>query len=106
MHSFRRGVTAVALGSLALLCLAARADEAAIRKNLREKLPALPGIDEVTKSPLPGLWELRVGTDLFYTDGEGRYFIQGSIFDTKQQRNLTEERQRKLLDVPFNNLPL
>lgn len=106
MRSFQQRVAAIALGSLALVSTGARADEAAIRKNLREKLPALSTIDEVTKSPLPGLWEVRVGTDLFYSDNDGRYFVQGSIFDTKVQRNLTEERQRKLLAVSFDNLPL
>lgn len=106
MQSFRRHIAAIALGCLSLVSVGAHADEAAIRKNLRERLPTLPAIDEVTKSPLPGLWEIRVGTELFYTDADGRYLVQGTIIDTKVQRNLTEERQRKLLAVSFDSLPL
>src|SRR5206468_4754690 len=89
----------------ALVAAPAHADDAAIRKNLAEKLPSLPAIEEIAKSPLPGLYEIRVGTDLFYTDADGRYFVQGAIIDTKLQKNITEERQRKLLAVAFDTLP-
>jgi thiol:disulfide interchange protein DsbC len=30
-----------------------------------------------------GLYEVRVGTDLFYTDAKGNYLIQGELIDTK-----------------------
>ena len=98
-------VSAVLLGTLGL-STAVQAQEATIRKNLGERLPQLGKIDEVSKSPIPGLFELRIGTDLFYSDAEGNYVIQGSIYDTKQQRNLTEERQDKLLAIDFGALPL
>ena len=55
-------------------------------------LPQLGKIDEVSKTPMPGLFEVRVGTDLFYTDAEGNFLLQGNLIDTKAQRNLTEER--------------
>ena len=35
----------------------ALAGEAEIRKNLPARIPQFPTIDEVTKSPLPGLYE-------------------------------------------------
>jgi thiol:disulfide interchange protein DsbC len=104
MHSTRR-LLAGALALAALIAAPAHADEAAIRKNLAERLPTLPPIEEIAKSPLPGLYEIRVGTDLFYTDADGRYFVQGAIIDTKLQKNITEERQRKLLAVAFDSLP-
>lgn len=40
------------------------AQEAGIRKNIAERLPNFPAIDEVTKMSMPGLYELRVGTDV------------------------------------------
>lgn len=82
------------------------AQEAAIRKNLAERLPNLPRIDEVSKTPVPGLYEVRVGTDVLYTDAEGNYLIQGQIIDTKARRNLTEERVNKLTAIDFASLPL
>jgi thiol:disulfide interchange protein DsbC len=83
------------------------AQEAVIRKNLGERLPNFPKIDEVTKSPVPGLFEIRVGgTEIFYTDAEGNYLVQGNLIDTKNKRNLTEERIAKLTEIDFDSLPL
>jgi thiol:disulfide interchange protein DsbC len=82
------------------------ADEATIRKNLSERLPNFPPIDEVSKTPIPGIFELRVGNDLLYTDEEGQYVIQGSVIDTKTRANLTEARIAKLTQIDFATLPL
>jgi thiol:disulfide interchange protein DsbC len=82
------------------------ADEAGIRKTLSERLPQMGKIDEISKTPMPGLFEVRVGADLYYTDADGNYLLQGRLIDTKQARDLTEERQEKLLAIDFNQLPL
>ncbi len=100
----KRTLTALIAG--ALLAGAAFAQEAAIRKNLLERLPQIGKIDEVSKTPVPGLFEVRVGTDLFYTDAEGNYLIEGQVMDLRNRRNLTEERQAKLLAVDFDTLPV
>jgi thiol:disulfide interchange protein DsbC len=85
----------------------ALAQEAAIRKNLAERLPNLPKIDEVSKTPMNGLFEIRVNdNDIFYTDAEGNFLIQGNLIDTRSKRNLTEERTEKLNAVAFDSLPL
>ena len=89
------------------LCAAsASAQEATIRKHLAERLPTLPKIDEISKTPMNGLFEVRIGTDVVYTDAEGNFLIQGTLIDTRQKRNLTEERMEKLLAVPYDQLPL
>ena len=98
--------TLCALG-LALLAGASFADEAAIRKNLAERIPQLKQIDEVSKSVMPGLFEIRVnGTEIFYTDSEANFLFQGNLIDTKQRRNLTEERIDKLSAIAFDTLPV
>lgn len=100
----RRLLALVALGMYSFFALA---DDAAIRKNLAERLPNLPAIDEISKMPMNGLFEVRVnGTDIFYTDAEGNYLIQGSVFDTKARSNLTEIRTAKLSAIDFAALPL
>jgi thiol:disulfide interchange protein DsbC len=96
---------------LALACAlfagGATAQEAAIRKNLGERLSTLPKIDEITKSPMPGLYEVRVnGSDILYTDAEGNFLIQGNLIDTRLRRNLTEERIDKLTAIDFDSLPV
>jgi hypothetical protein len=63
-------------------------------------------IDEVRTTAMKGLYEVRIGTDLFYTDAKGNYVIQGELIDTKARRNLTEDRINKLTAVDFSALPL
>lgn len=89
-----------------LLAPAARADEAAIRKNLGERYPQLAKLDEVAKTPVAGLYEIRVGTDIFYTDEAGNYLIEGHLIDTRTKQDLTEARITKLSAIDFAALPL
>ena len=92
--------------TLVIWCCGVQAQEAAIRKNMTERLPQLKAIDEVSKTPIPGLYELRVnGTDIYYTDAQGNYLIEGNIIDLRAKRNLTEERVTKLTAVKFDDLP-
>ena len=77
-----------------------------IRKNLAERLPNLPKIDEISKTPVPGLYEVRIGTEIVYTDEQGNYLIQGSLIDTKTRTDLTEARVAKLTAIDFDTLPM
>ena len=95
-------LAAAALG----LALSASAKESAIRKTLAERIPQLEKIDEVRTTPMTGLYEVRTGTDVFYTDAKGNFLIQGELIDTKARRNLTEDRIAKLSAVDFSALPL
>ncbi|MEW6707271.1 MAG: DsbC family protein [Pseudomonadota bacterium] len=81
-------------------------DAAAIRKNLAERLPNFPPIDEISKTPIPGLYELRVGGQLFYSDEQGNHLIEGHILDTRTRTDLTEARLEKINAINFASLPL
>ena len=82
------------------------AQDANLKKTLAERLPSLPKIEEISKTPMPGVFEVRVqGNELFYTDAKGDFLIQGALIDTKQKRNLTEERNDKLSAVSFDSIP-
>jgi thiol:disulfide interchange protein DsbC len=79
--------------------------EATIRKNLSERIPQMPKIEEISRAPINGLYEVRVeDNEIYYTDAEGNYLIQGQIIDTKSRRNLTEDRLDKLNSIDFNAL--
>jgi thiol:disulfide interchange protein DsbC len=104
MTSIRNAAALILAAALAFA--AAAQDVEKIRKNLTERLPLLPKIDEVTKTPMPGLYEVRVGDDIFYSDDKGDFLIQGSLIDAKGQKNITEERQAKLLNIAFDQLPV
>jgi thiol:disulfide interchange protein DsbC len=85
---------------------AAHAQEAQIRKNFAERLPNIPKIDEVTKTPIPGVYEVRIGTDIIYSDETGNFLLQGSLIDTRTREDLTQARVSKLTAIDFAALPV
>ena len=97
--------TLLAAATLAL-GLSAQAQESTIRKTLAERIPQMGKIDEVRPTAMQGLYEVRIGTDVFYTDAKGNYVIQGELIDSKARRNLTEDRINKPTAVDFSELPL
>lgn len=101
----RQATTCLALAAtLAVGTTAARADEATIRKTLADRMPKLPKIDEVSKTAVPGIYELRLGTDILYSDETGSYLFEGAMLDTKTQTDLTKERVDKLTMIDVSTL--
>jgi thiol:disulfide interchange protein DsbC len=94
---------ALAIASVAL------ADEAAIRRMLDSKLGGAK-IEGIQPAPVPGLYEVRFrtadGMRVVYVDASGSYVIQGNILDLRSERDLTEDRLRKLNAIKFESLPL
>lgn len=80
--------------------------QAALRRNLPAHQPRLGRIDEIRTTPMSGIFEVRVGKELFYSDRVGKFVINGEIIDTTTQRNLTQDRLNMLLAVDFDQLPI
>lgn len=62
----------------------------------KEELAAtLPGVEaqEIFDSPIPGVYEVAVGPQVAYLSADGRYFIQGDLFDLDSNQNLSETRR-------------
>ncbi len=93
----------------ALLALPVLADEAKIRQAVEAKLGGVR-VDGVQATPIPGVFEVRFqsreGPQIIYSDAQGAYFFTGQLIDARSDRNLTEERLRKLTAIEFNSLPL
>src|SRR4051794_6892805 len=91
-----------------VLASAALADDAELRRTLEPKLGVQ--IDGIEPGPVPGLYEVRYrspqGVQVIYVDATGNYVIQGKIYDLRAERDLTEERLRKLNAIKFESLPL
>lgn len=104
-----RRFEALVAGVAAVVLLAGsvvRADEAAIRRNLSARVPDLPRIDDVRPSAMPGLWEVRLGTEIIYSDADGSFVIEGALIDTRRQVDLTEERETALRAFDYDKLPI
>src|SRR5919198_971416 len=101
-----RAMTMVAL----LACMAgnAMADEAQIRRVIEAKLGGVK-VEGVQPGPL-GLYEVRFrssgGTRIVYTDANATHIFLGKIYETASDRDITEERLRKLNAIKFDALPL
>ena len=110
MHSRFQIMPRLLAAALSVACMGsamAQGEEALIRKNLKERMPQVHPIDEVRRTPMAGLFELRVdGTEIYYTDATGNFLFQGQLIDTRTQRNLTEERQQKISAIDFASLPI
>jgi thiol:disulfide interchange protein DsbC len=95
------------LGLIATIGLSAFAQEAVIRKNLPERLPNFPAIEEVSRTPFPGLWEVRLSSrEIVYTDDSGNLVLGGPLIDTRNRVNLTKARIDELNAIAFKDLPL
>jgi thiol:disulfide interchange protein DsbC len=103
----RLATLAATAASLLLAAAPATANEAAIRKALGERYPQLK-IDEVRRSPVAGIWEVRYdGVDILYSDATGDHiFVSGALVETRTRTDLTEQRVEKLLAVSWDRLPL
>jgi len=88
--------------------MAAPADEQTIRQVFRTKLPGTQILD-VKKLRYGELYEVSVQGDkgyaVFYTDALGQVMLVGNLIETRTDRNLTEERVRKLSAIDWNKLP-
>lgn len=81
------------------------ADEADIRKGMESRLGTK--VESVTKAGYLGLYEVYADGNIFYTDEKMTAVIaNGQLIDTKNMRNVTDERMRKLTAIKFSDLPL
>ncbi|NBO03801.1 MAG: DsbC family protein [Betaproteobacteria bacterium] len=81
--------------------------EASIKQALEAWLKGKYKVDAVARSPIAGLYEVRLGTDLIYVDEKAAYaFIEGQLIDLKNNRNITRERTEELSAIQFKDLPL
>jgi len=65
-----------------------------IESLIHQRFPNLE-FQEVTKSPVPGLYEIHAGTNVIYVDKPVEHLIFGAIYDTNG-RNLTDETRQEL----------
>ncbi len=65
-----------------------------------------PDVKHVAKAAVPGWYEVKLGSQLVYTDEKGRYMFIGDVLDLQNNKNLTVERVAELNQIDFSRLPL
>jgi len=67
------------------------ADEAAIKKAIATFMPT-EQVDAVKSSEIKGLYEVNAGSNIFYASEDGKYLLQGQLFDVDAKKNITESK--------------
>jgi thiol:disulfide interchange protein DsbC len=85
------------------LALAADADEIALLERLKRMYPATQW-STVTRTPMAGVYEAVMGSNLAYVGSDGRHFLFGHLFDMSTQTDLTAPKlataERIVSDTP------
>lgn len=63
-----------------------------IARQLQKSFPEVRS-EQISPSPIPGLYELRVGPQIAYVSADGRYLVRGDIIDVMSDANVSEERR-------------
>ncbi len=72
----------------------AHADEAAVRAAIKKMAPTAT-IDKVEKSPIDGYSQAIVGSQLVYVSNDGRYILQGTLYDVDAKLDLSASRMSR-----------
>ncbi len=73
--------------------------------QVRQRLESIVGVEtsiSIADSMLPGILQVRLGSDIVYVSDDGRYLMQGRLLDLDTRQDLTEkamsEVRRALVD--------
>jgi thiol:disulfide interchange protein DsbC len=80
--------------SLAFFSAQAAADaEAAIRDSLSRILSEYE-VSSIHETPIPGVYEVLLGSNVVYVSKDGKYMLQGRMIDLADRKDLTENSPR------------
>jgi thiol:disulfide interchange protein DsbC len=108
MRNYLAVLLMLLLGAGALQSAAA-ADEADGGKDPRvallKRLPAGAKLEDLRPAPIPGLYEFMQGTEISYLTSDGKFFIDGNVYDLDSRENLTETRRDKVRAAMIGAIP-
>ena len=103
MNKFITALVLICAGLLSIGLSYAQTEQQ-IKTDLQKKLGASTKIRGISASPLPGIYEVLVGNEVFYTDAKSQYLIQGEMIELATGKNLTEQRQNDLNRIKWADL--
>ena len=63
-----------------------------VRAQIAKRLDI--GLDDVRPSPIAGLYEVVSGAEVGYVSTDGRFYVDGDVFDMESKHNLTEDKRK------------
>jgi thiol:disulfide interchange protein DsbC len=52
-------------------------------------------VEDVRPSPIEGLYEVTSGAEVGYVSADGRFYLDGDVFDMDSKHNLTEDKRKQ-----------
>jgi thiol:disulfide interchange protein DsbC len=88
-----RSLAGVCLLALSAAVMAGEQDSRdRIVEGLQQNLPDLTvNRDQLSPTPVDGLWALSIGPEVVYVDDKGEHLFQGDLIDLSSRTNLTEQ---------------
>lgn len=77
---------------LAAVSVTAQADDKIVREAILTLVPNAT-IDTIAESTLPGFYEVGLGGQMVYVSADGKYLVQGSVYDIANKVDLTEQKR-------------
>jgi thiol:disulfide interchange protein DsbC len=82
-----------------------------VAARLKSKVETWTGdrfkVEGVRTTPMPGIFEVQIRTDLYFVDEAGRFIIvDGELVDMNTNQNITRDRMVDVLRIDFKELPL
>lgn len=75
------------------------------RVDLLKKLPAGSKVEDLRPAPIPGMFEFSQGAEISYLTADGKFFVDGSVYDMDTKQNLTEARRNESRKQLLSALP-
>jgi thiol:disulfide interchange protein DsbC len=75
------------------------------RVALLKLLPAGSKLEDLRPSPIAGIYEFTQGAEISYLTADGKYFIDGNLYDMKSRDNLTETLRTHARVALINSVP-
>ena len=84
---------------------ARRDDSADPRAALVKLLPAGTKVDDLAPSPIPGVYQFVQGAEVSYLTADGKYYLDGNVYDMATRANLTEVLRARARVALINAVP-
>src|SRR5271170_4444343 len=75
------------------------------RIALLKRLPAGSKVEDLRPTPIAGLYEFMQGAEVSYLTADGKYFLDGNLYDMDSRENLTEARRMVARAALINSVP-
>jgi len=76
--------------AIANVAVAEDSPSSIVESKIRSLVPNAKTI-AVSESPINGIWQVQLNSDIIYVSGDGKYLIQGQIMDIDSRTNITDQ---------------